>query len=171
MGKKKIFCVLLITTVLLCSGRALVGTRQDPNADVFIKSYLSSFELLVDYLMEDHDIHYDGTQGTYAFGYDYEKHMVTHLIRYYESKSNEQIFNKEIITALNVVEDSVSYPLSLIYVTDERITFISPGGNAGIIYMQSNKKPGYFISPDKRGENYRMYKICDHWYRAVMLVR
>ena len=162
--ERKAFCILV--AMIACILVSCTSVTQDENADVFIDSYLSSYESLVEYLTEDYSLYREETKGTYTIWMDYESLTIKGLLRLEEGK-NGQIVKQEIIEALNAIDESTYYPLDTIYVTDERITFVAGEGMEGIVYMKSDKKPGYFIAPDEaKTAHYHFYRVCDHWYRA-----
>ena len=165
---KKVFCILLVIIELFLTGCTII--RQDKEADIFIDTYLSSYEYLVDYLTDDYSLHFEGSNGKYIIDEDYKNNTISSLVRCGED-ANYEITNSELIKALETVSEATTYPLTDIYLTDERITFLSSEGMGGIIYMRSDKSPGYLISPNEKRKNYSMYKICDHWYRVVMRLR
>ena len=166
--ERKAFCILV--AMIACILISCASVAQDENADVFIDSYLSSYESLVEYLTEDYSLHREKMKGTYMIWKDYESHTIKGLVRL-EEDENTDIVDSEIIDALNTIDEFTYYSLDMIHITDERITFLTAEGMEGIIYMRSSANPSYFTSSDKKRERFRMYKICDHWYHAKMRVR
>ena len=166
--KKRALCILLALEIFILAGCTII--RRDKDADAFIDTYLSSYEYLVEYLTEDYNLHCEEANGKYLIDEDFKNHTIRSLVRRGEDADSE-ITDSELIKALESVKEATTYPLTDILLTDERITFLSSEGMGGIIYMRSNKKPGYFISADEKRVNYSMYEICDRWYRVVMRLR
>ena len=75
----------------------------------------------------------------------------------------------EVRQAFNSVKEAIAYDFSIIYITNERVSYCGLG-NRMYVYSRNGKKPNYFYSKDD-GVIYITYKLKDNWYLLENIAR
>lgn len=159
--------IVFIISFMLIINLTACGTI-DEEVETSFEICKPSFEILNQFFKDYYSsVKLKGEELNFAFSFEENKEYVDKI---YAGHLCEYIYvEDDIATALYDIKKAFKYDLSLISVTDTRISY-GGQGNEMFVYSLNGKKPKYFLD-EEYDISFSTYSLGDDWYYLFLRVR